>query len=250
VAAYTQYKQNVTFLSGEPSVAFRIQFRSEDSGLHPGLAIDDVEVSKYEGELQTMLVQNSFLGEFTSGNNGKEIELKWNTRPEYYCQTIEVLRSTNGRDFETIETMPCAGGITDRITKYKTTDSQGGSLYFYKLKVRSFDDESGYEYEFFSPTITVRRDNVQEGKIFEDGGGPKVFPNPFTDAIYVTFTSNLQENVTFELYDATGRLVVEREAFVDDVYGMLDLPDLSSGTYYLSVQIGTSERSVFGLVKG
>jgi len=250
VAAYTLYTQNVSFLSGEPSVAFRIQFRSEDTGQHPGMAIDDVEITKYEGELQTALVPNSFTGEFTNGNNNREIELKWNTRPEYYCQTIEVMRSTNGRDFETIETIPCLGRLTDRITSYKTTDTQSGSLYFYKLRVSSSDQESGYEYEFYSPTITVSRSNVQPGKIFEDGGGAKVFPNPFTDAIYVTFTSNLQENVIFELYDATGRLVVEREAFVDDVFGMLDLPDMPSGTYYLSIQIGTSERKVYGVVKG
>jgi hypothetical protein len=56
--------------------------------------------------------------------------------------------------------------------------------------------------------------------------------------------------VIFELYDATGRLVVEREEFVDDVFGMLDLPDMPVGTYYLSIQIGTTERKVYPVVKG
>ena len=246
IPGYRKYRTDVTFLSGEPDVAFRFRFRSDGSGLHPGVAIDDVEISKYEGELRTNVTE--FDGEFTDAN--KEITLRWSTLPEYHCQRFEVERSFNGRDFEKIGEEAARGVVSANVIMYEFEDSQGGEIFFYRVKVINEDVETGYYYEFYTPTITVRRSTVDGGEVYESGSGPRIFPNPFAQEINVTFTSNLQQNVLFELYDAAGRLVLDREVFVDDVFTSLEVSDMPSGVYYLGIQIGDGEREVYPLVKG
>jgi PKD repeat protein len=246
VGGFTYYSTNVSFLSGQSDVAFRFQFRSDGTGFHPGVAIDDVEISKFEGELQTNLT--IFNGEFSDGN--KEITINWTTIPEYFCQTFELERSVNGRDFETIATIQCKGGITDKKQTYKYKDSQGGSLFFYRLKVISDDPDSDYNYEFYSPTITVRRNSFEGVEVYVPDSGPRIFPNPFTHQINVTFTDQVNQLVTFDLFDASGRLVFQHEEFINDVFVTLDVVPVVAGTYYLGIKIGDNEEKFYPVVGG
>jgi len=246
VGGYTYYSTNASFLSGQSDVAFRFQFRSDGTGFHPGVAIDDVEVSRYEGELQTNLTVLE--GAFTDGN--KEITLNWTTIPEYYCQTFEIERSVNGRDFEKIAQVSCSGGISDKSQSYEFEDSQGGSLFFYRLKVINDDPNGDYSYEFYSPTITVRRSSFDGVEVYIPDSGPRIFPNPFRDQINITFTDKVDQNVAFQLFDVNGRLVFEQEEFVNDVFVTLDVIQLIAGMYYLSVKIGTAEENVFPVMGG
>jgi PKD repeat protein len=246
VGAYSRYSTNVSFLSGQADVAFRFQFRSDGSGFHPGVAIDDVEVSKFEGDLQTNVTV--FTGGFTDGN--KEITLEWSTIPEYYCQTFEIERSVNGRDFEKIAQVQCKGNVSDRINKYKFKDSQGGNLFFYRLKVINEDPDGDYSFDFYSPTITVRRSTFDGVEVYIPDSGPRIFPNPFSDQINITFTDKVDQTVVFELYDISGRLVFRQEEFVNDVFTALDLFQVVAGMYYLSIKIGENEVNVFPVMGG
>jgi photosystem II stability/assembly factor-like uncharacterized protein len=54
---WTRYKLNISSLSGNENVAFRFVFRSEGTGNHTGVAIDDIEITKYEGELSHEVAQ-------------------------------------------------------------------------------------------------------------------------------------------------------------------------------------------------
>ena len=240
VGGYTNYKRNVSFLSGNEFVAFRFVFRSEATGFHPGVAIDDFEVTKFEGELQTALVDGSFTAEFTGD---KEITLNWTTRPEYFCTTIRLERSINGRDYDLVTEVPCKGGVSDLNTKYTFEDQGGRDLYFYRLLVTSEDDNSGYFYEFYSPVVTVRRR-------FEGIDVFNTFPNPFNNQINITFTEKVGQNVKFELFDQTGRLIQDSEQFINDVFYSMEVYQLPMGVYFLAVTIGDKESKVFPVMGG
>ncbi|RLD19267.1 MAG: hypothetical protein DRI69_08735 [Bacteroidetes bacterium] len=246
VGGYTYYSTNVSFLSGQTDVAFRFQFRSDGTGFHPGVAIDDVEVSRYEGELQTNVT--IFDGGFTDGN--KEITLEWTTFPEYYCQTFEIERSVNGRDFEMIAQVGCKGGVSDKQQKYTFEDSQGGSLFFYRLKVINENPDGEYAFEFYTPTITVRRSSFEGVEVYVPDSGPRIFPNPFRDHLTVTFTDKVDQNVDFRMFDSSGRLVFEQSEFVNDVYVSLNVIQMIAGTYYLNIKIGDGEEKSYTLIGG
>ncbi|MCB9039806.1 MAG: hypothetical protein H6557_24570 [Lewinellaceae bacterium] len=80
-ASFDKFSLNVSNLAGEENVAFRFVFRSEGTGSHNGVAIDDVKITKYAGALLTQLL--SFSGEFSSPS---QIRLEWETQPEFKCQ--------------------------------------------------------------------------------------------------------------------------------------------------------------------
>ena len=238
VGGYTNYRRNVSFLSGNPLAAIRIVFRSEATGLHAGVAIDDFEITKFEGELQTALTS------FTAAFEGdKDIEVKWATRPEYFCDRFELERSINGRDFEFIAEIDARGFVSDLENKYTYIDQGGRDLYFYRLKVISDDPNSDYYDEFYSQTITVRR-RLEGIEVFN------VFPNPFTDHVNITFTDRVDQKVFFGMYDASGRLVYEGEQVINDVFHRLELFQVPMGIYYLQIQIGEEDAKVYPMMGG
>ena len=238
VGGFTNYKRNVSFLAGESDVAFRFVFRSESTGFHPGMAIDDFEISKFEGELVTNLI--TFSGGFTGD---KEITLDWSTRPEYFCQYFEVQRSINGRDFEVIDVVNCKGGLSDLTQQYEHVSNGGRNLYFYRIRVVNEDTETGYFHEFMSETVTIRR-KFEGVEVF------RLFPNPFTDQVNFTFTDVVKSNIKFELYDATGRLMFEKLDWVDAAFYSLPLSQVPAGIYYLSVAIGEEKEEIFPIMGG
>lgn len=239
VGGFTEYQYNVSFLAGEDDVAFRFVFRSESTGNHRGMAIDDVEISALKGDLVTKL--NTFTGDFTGD---KEITLKWETKPEFYCTQFELERSENGRDFEVVQIIPSKGFLTDKLTKYSLINNGSRNIYFYRLKVINENPDEEYYHEFYSETIVVRRSNVVGLEVLS------IFPNPFIDVVDMTFTDIIQEDVLVQIFDAKGALALERNITPEGTYLQVDgLKQLPPGKYFMSVQIGLDEPKTFPIVK-
>jgi PKD repeat protein len=237
VGGYTNYTHDLSFLSGTKDVAFRFVFRSEATGRHVGLAIDDVEILAYQGELRTMV--QGFSGEF--GTN-KDIELDWSTNPEYYCKKFEIERSTNGIDFEKIDEVQAKSILSASTTTYMHTSSGGRDLYFYRLKVTNENANEGYFYEFYSDTITLRRNAADPITVHG------LYPNPFIDQINITFDGVVDQTVTFEVFDAVGKRILERSAFINTPFYTLPLAQWPHGVYYLSIKIGSTDEKVYPIL--
>ena len=237
VGGYTNYTHDLTFLSGKKDVAFRFVFRSESTGFHVGLAIDDVEIFAYEGELKTALPV--FNGEF---GIDKEIKLNWATNPEYYCKRFIVERSVNGNDFEEIDQVQAKSILSANTTTYTHTSNGGRDLYFYRLKVINENDETNYYYEFYSDIITLRRNPEDPVTVHN------LYPNPFTDHVNITFNDVVDQNVLFEVFDLAGRRVLEKTTFVNSPFYLLQLSKWPQGVYYLSIRIGAEEEKVYPML--
>lgn len=233
---FTQYKLNVSRLGGNEHVAFRFVFRSNESGSYPGLAIDDVAITKYDGELLTRV--NLFEGAYNSSSN---IELSWTTLPEFYCRSFEVEQSFNGKAWQMLDKVNATGGVTADPQSYEFTTLGQRNLYFFRLRVVNQDEESGYEEIFYTPPITVRRQNFYSGVDVL-----QVLPNPFTDYLEATFTDVLKEEaLRYELYDAAGRRLLAGSQILSGTLLRIDTGRLPAGVYALSITIGEGEVRSF-----
>ena len=236
---WTRFHLDVSSLSGNENVAFRFVFKSEFTGAHIGVAIDDVEVTKYEGELRTNVL--TFTGEYTGPT---EISLNWTTFPEWKCRKFELERSFNGRDFEKLDNISATGGTTTEEQNYTATTLGQRNLLFYRLNVVNEDPDIDYAEEFYTETIVLRR-NFEGVEVF------RIFPNPFTSFIELTFTDFVDRPVEYKLFDRIGRLLQTGTIEVNDVHTRIELgSNLPAGVYFMDVRIGDEETVTYKLLGG
>ncbi len=224
---WEEFKVNISFLAGQPNVAFRFVFQSDGTGNHAGVALDDVRITKYTGELRTQLTD--FRGSFP---NTTEIRLDWSTTPEFYCRQIEVERSVNGRDFEKIATVNATGILSAEPQSYQHTSLGLRNLYFFRLRVINENQPTGYNYVFYSPVIAMQRS--QASSLVN-----RVFPLPFDSRIGITFNGLVEQTLEYQLYDMAGRLVQQGQIANPGAYASIDLGNrLAKAVYLLRIRAG------------
>lgn len=238
ITDWKKYTLDITDLAGNETVAFRFVCRSNAFGSSVGMAIDDVTLTRFEGDLATDLID--WDGEFSAST---QITLNWRTLPEYFCEYFVLERSINGKDFELVDTIQATGVTTQIPQAYEFDVFAPLNLYFFRLKVVSENAGFGYFYEFSTPVITVRRK-------FEGTEVYKIFPNPITNYVDVTFTDVVNEKVFYQLFDVQGRLVSKGDAPMEGGTSLrIPVPYLAPGVYFLRVQIGAGEAKAVKLLK-
>lgn len=238
---WKRFKVNISALAGNPNVAFRFVFKSDAEGSGAGVAIDDIEISKYEGELRTAIVSQA--GAYTSSQTS--INAIFKTQPEYSAKTFELEMSDNGRTYKKVATFKAKGISTDELSEYSAKiDGTPFDIYYFRVKAINEDIATNYKLEFYSDPFVVRRS--KDAAIVVN----KVFPSPFKDNIGVLFTDIVKENVNFELYDMAGRIVGSEKLIPNGVYHELSIPNLPKGMYLLKVQMGTAPPVSFKLFGG
>lgn len=239
---WKQKKVNVSQFAGKPDIAFRVVFKSEGTGNFSGVALDDFKITKYAGELVTKVTQ--FTGAFTGST---DITLNWTTFPEYNCKQFHVERSDNGRDFAEVEagSPVFAKGINSAVEQYYEFPHYGvAKLYYYRLHVINENPAIPYAYDFYTPVVVVRQN-------IEGVGISRVFPSPFVDHIEMTFNDIVNSPVTFELFDAAGRLVLNEVHDISGVYFNLPVPPgMAEGAYVLRITIGDGDPETVKLLRG
>ncbi|HZV45342.1 MAG TPA: PKD domain-containing protein [Saprospiraceae bacterium] len=234
---WTQYIKDVSFLVGQATVSFRFVFRSDDSGPAQGLAIDDFEVSKYDGELKTTITE--FNADYTADQT---ITMNWTTGIEYLCQKISIWRSYSGIEYDSIKVLNAQGVTSTFPHSYTTTIPELKDVSYYYLKAINYSASiPGSYYEVYSDTIVVRR-NVESDIV------QHVVTNPFRDKIYVSFSSEINQAITARLFDMAGQLIREEVVIPNTVTYTMDGLDLLPGVYMFSIQIGEGETKSWKLL--
>ncbi|MEM6699306.1 MAG: PKD domain-containing protein, partial [Bacteroidota bacterium] len=234
---FQEHFLDISQFSGQEDVAFRFVFRSNDTGSHPGLVIDDIAITKFEGASQTEIV--NLEADYVSSDR---VGVAWTTQPEYFAQKFILERSFNGKNFQEIEKIDPEGITSGRVYNYNINTLGIRDLYFYRIRSINENKSEDYFYEFTTPVVVVRRST-------EPVGLYSTFPNPFNRFIDLTFDGFVNQEVTFEIYDAAGRLVYEYEQFVEDIYMRLEMAPLPVGVYFLRYKIGEQEAKIERLVR-
>ncbi|WP_241273995.1 DUF4347 domain-containing protein [Belliella calami] len=161
----------------------------------------------------------SFEGSLTSSNQAK---IQWSTAKERDSEKFIIQRSNNTNSWVNLGSI-AAQGDTDEVSNYEYLDKQpmAGNNY-YRLEQVDFDGKTN-----LSKVIRVD---------FNPNWSVKVFPNPFTDEIFIQ-TKNLGE-IHVSMMDTFGRTIFSNSNNVEDYSFRFDTKELQNGLYYLKIHRG------------
>lgn len=159
--------------------------------------------------------------DFSGKAAGGCAQLYWQTADEVNVKEFVMERSTDGISFVPAGTIASAG---DGDHRYTYTDcSLYTGIVYYRLKIEDLDGK-------FSYSSIV--------KIKVSGSTVRLFPNPATDKVHLSFNDLSLLNTRVRVTDAGGRLVMQ-EVITSQPHS-LDISRLSPGAYLLQFSDGTT----------
>jgi len=143
-------------------------------------------------------------------------EIKWQTVSETNNDYFTLEKSTDGRTFRPVETIIGAGNSSTLLSySIQDADINSGTLY-YRLIQTDFDGVS---------TVSAVR-----SVSFNSSLVSSIYPNPGNGVFEIALT----ESATIQVSDATGELILSREAS-KDLHQVIDLSDMDKGVYVITI---------------
>jgi PKD repeat protein len=203
--AFNEYFYDVTFLSGNPNVAFRFRFKTDGYVTAPGVAIDNFEIDNY-------LLTANLLG-FEGKWENRAALLQWVAETDGSSEYFNLERSSSGNDFEEVAQIPFVSG--DVVSTYEFLDKEASvGLNYYRLKWQDVNGATA-----FSNTITLTRPE----------NGFSLYPNPATDFVNI----QLDFDAEVKLIDMKGQ--VARQMSLNSGTHRIALQDLPKGIYIAEI---------------
>jgi hypothetical protein len=199
-----------------PNTTFTITITtSGGTGASQNIRLDDFALT---GALPVTLM--SFTGKLEAGTS----LLSFSTATERNNSHFIIERSADGKVFENIGRVAGNGNSTSR-KDYTFEDKRPlKGINYYRLKQVDFDGK--FEY---SAVVSVQ--NGRTGNI-------TIAPSPATDLVQVRFEESTEEAGRYEVYDATGRLVLNGEVMAESNVLEMNVSALVPGIYSLRLQNG------------
>lgn len=163
--------------------------------------------------------------DFAAGCEGGEIIVYWSTASESNNAYFVVERSADLHFWEPLGVMPGAGN-SNILLQYTYIDQQPleGNNYY---RIIQFDFDG--QFEVFGP-VSANSSNYRMKT--------EIFPNPFSESLVISFSDEIPTNAVLQIANTNGQVVLIRDT-KNDVFQNawnLDVSDLPSGIYFLSVQ--------------
>jgi hypothetical protein len=163
------------------------------------------------------------------------VYIEWSTESEVNNEKFSIERSSDGELFEVIEELHGEGNSNyiinyDYIDKYPLK-----GISYYRLRQTDYDGTFT-----FSEIVPVK---------FNINGGFKIYPNPVNkEDANLSFYSEKKSKVTFNIYDLTGRNIVNKEIEANEGGNKvnLDFREFQKGVYFLTISLeGLFEKIKF-----
>lgn len=156
-------------------------------------------------------------------------QLYWSSLQEYNSNYYEVLKSSDGVNFNAIARVQAKGNSETEINySFKDIHADAG-LSYYRLKL--VDKDGTYQYSNIATlNVSVKGVNITG-----------VYPAPFTDKVNIAISSEKADRAVLNLFDNTGKLLASQQQPIGKGITNLALTNLgrlASGFYILKVQVG------------
>lgn len=164
---------------------------------------------------------------FSAKSAANQISLNWNTASENNNAGFEIQRSTNAKDFHTLDFIEGKGTTAEQQSyNYDDKDLRKGQLYYYRL--RQIDYSGEFEY---SKVITAKIENSQISGTFS--------PNPVANGrARLDYTTSFEGQLALRVFDVSGKELLKQSFSVSEGNNSLDVNfyTLSSGIYIVKME--------------
>ena len=158
-------------------------------------------------------------------NSGQDIVLTFTTSAEVNSTIFEIEKSYDGVNFFKLATVTAAGNKLSPTT-YTYTDKQAVQVNYYRVRLKHSDGSP----DIISNTIFIKNDNIQQRLI--------VLTNPFSSQLNLRFANVPANNVKFEIFDMTGRLIKSQNGIGGSTNYTINTSSIvSKGVYRLRAYI-------------
>ncbi|MBK8621887.1 MAG: T9SS type A sorting domain-containing protein [Saprospiraceae bacterium] len=165
-------------------------------------------------------------------NKDKDVnQLRWVTTKEINNSHFILERSLEGGIYTQVAKINGKGFSNNEVIyEFNDWDISLNGIYEYRVKQVDFDGKIN---EIGTVSIHVNRERLV---------GIQVYPNPTKDNVQLKINAVEGQNVTYDLYDGTGRLILSRNIGETlqsgiDTYSV-EMHSLIQGVYYLRVHVG------------
>jgi cyclophilin family peptidyl-prolyl cis-trans isomerase len=166
--------------------------------------------------------QDSLLNYFLVNETSRQtILLNWEIKSGNTCNGIEIFRSTDGNHYYYLNEISGICGSSSSAISYQFEDENpvSNSTNYYKIKLGSGEPGTAVS-QFF---ISVDKNSYL------------LYPNPADNQVKIHFENQDQSEVTFQLMNISGQIVLTERANTDFLEP--DLTNFSSGVYIFSIEI-------------
>jgi uncharacterized repeat protein (TIGR01451 family) len=190
----------------------------------------------------TTLVQDNFtplpvqLISFTGQLNNNSVQLKWKVTDAKSFERFEIERSIDGRIYARIGIRSFINSIDDYTANDNVSTLQSNHI-FYRLKLVDVDGKFSY-----SKIISF---NISAQNRF------MVYPNPARTEMYVSITSNKNENLQLRITDASGKVISDQQKEIQKGNNVfpVNTSNLRKGNYVLQIiSAGETKTSKFLII--
>jgi hypothetical protein len=228
--AYVGYFRDVSFLAGNPNVAFRFNFASDVNLNAAGVAIDNFYITGPSNPPSGFPVDASpLVGQWV----GENVQLDWETYSETNNQGFTLMRSEDGQHFVDMDFVNGAGTINHAKAYTWVDEHATEDHYYYRYRQTDFNGTS-----HFSNTVELHRQALQDAVM--------VYPNPFGEILNIRLNSVPSGGSVIELWSMEGRQILKvAPNWTQDGLAVLSLPgDLAAGNYLLHLRSGSQVRTL------
>jgi len=159
--------------------------------------------------------------DFVAQKEAGYVSLQWTTENEINVEGFTVEKSTDGRNFSDLHSLP-ASNAASTIKNYRATDMQPSTVNYYRIRSRDFDGAIAY-----SKIIAVKTGI----------DGIEIFPNPVRTAAQLQLPAGIQEEVNIDVVDASGRVLQRQRLQLQGLARSvsLDLSGYVKGIYFVNL---------------
>jgi len=211
--AFNEYYYDVTSLTGNPNVAFRFRFRTDQYVTAPGVAIDNFEIDNY---LLSAFILD-FQGEWKNGG----AELAWLASTDGSPTAFELERSKTGNDFRSIVRIPFIPNNGEHIYEFRDEDAEAG-INYYRLRWQNIDGAVAFSDHIVAITKPLN--------------GFSIYPNPVQDQLnlQLDFAANIS------LINMNGQVMLTKQ--LETGKHQVDMSQFAAGTYIIELLNREGER--------
>ena len=199
----------VVNIGGDVVIRVNNNIGGSNSGGQERVAIDDIT---WTGFVPLPVKWTSFTVEAKPNTN----LLAWTTATEINNDRFDIERSSNGKNFKTIETVKGQGDSFKNVDyNYEDLSPISGSNY-YRLKQVDFDGK--YEY-----SDVIRADNIVS----------RINIYPTTSYDYITIDMDEQQVASVIVFNEVGQTI--KDMTISEITTRIDISDLPNGMYFVQV---------------